>query len=183
MLAGWAVCAYTFYGMPAYLAGVVGVPLSLALTSNLVALVVHVALLPVMGHLSDRVGRKPLLIGSMVGFAILTYPAFLLLTSQTFTSILAAQLIFAALLAVYAGAAPTKLAELVPTRVRYSALSIGYNVGVAVFGGTAPFVNTYLFSRTGSDVAPAFYVIIMTVVTLLVLVKLRDDFRSPLKAV
>jgi MHS family proline/betaine transporter-like MFS transporter len=65
--------------------------------------------------------------------------------------------------------------------VRYTALSIGYNTAVAIFGGFAPFIATYLVSATGSPYAPAFYVIAAALVTLIVLLRARETAFSPLR--
>ncbi|PQP54352.1 MFS transporter, partial [Mycolicibacterium austroafricanum] len=72
-------------------------------------------------------------------------------------------------------------AELFATRVRSSGYSIGYNVSVAIFGGTAPYVATWLVSRTGNDIAPAFYVIAAAVVTFLTVLTMRETARQPLR--
>ena len=69
-----------------------------------------------------------------------------------------AQLLMVLLYVPYAGACPAFYAEIFPTRVRYTALSIGYNTAVAIFGGFAPFIATYLIKLTGYPLAPTFYV-------------------------
>ena len=65
--------------------------------------------------------------------------------------------------------------------VRYSALGVSYNLAVAAFGGTAPFIGTFLVSRTGSDISPALYVVAAGVVTTLVLLGIRETYREDLK--
>ena len=62
---------------------------------------------------------------------------------------------------IAAGAAPlfAFMAEMFPTRLRTSSVSIGYNASVMIFGGTAPFIATFLIDWTGSDVAPSFYLV------------------------
>ena len=69
-------------------------------------------------------------------------------------------------------------AELFATRVRSSGYSIGYNVSVAMFGGTAPYVATWLVARTGNDLAPAFYVIAAAIITLATVLTMRETARS-----
>jgi len=86
-----------------------------------------------------------------------------------------------AFLSLYAGSCPAAYAELFPTRVRYTALSIGYNIAVAIFGGFAPFIATWLIKATGNPLAPAFYVIAAAVITFVILTRIRETAFAPLK--
>ena len=177
----FTVSYYTFLTyMPTYLSEVVGLPLSLALTAGSIGIAFHVLALPFLGMLSDRIGRKPVLIAASVGIAVLTYPAFLLMSGGNFLLIVLAQLLFGLLVAMYAAPAPAALVEMFPTKVRYSALGVSYNLAVAAFGGTAPFIGTFLVSRTGSDISPAFYVIVAGVITTLVLIGIRETYKEQL---
>jgi hypothetical protein len=125
--------------------------------------------------------RRPLLVASCVGFALLGYPFFLLGSSGRADLAFLAQFLMVALLSLYAGSCPAAYAELFPTRVRYTALSIGYNVAVAIFGGFAPFIVTWLIRETGNQLAPAFYVIAAAVITLVIPIRFRETAFSPLK--
>jgi MHS family proline/betaine transporter-like MFS transporter len=70
---------------------------------------------------------------------------------------------------------------LFPTRVRYSGLSIGYNLAVMLFGGFAPFIATWLVFETGNSLAPTFYVIGCAIVTLGFVLKIRETAFTPLR--
>ncbi|WP_179469088.1 MFS transporter [Mycolicibacterium vinylchloridicum] len=146
-------------------------------TASVVALVL---ILP-LGALSDRIGRRPLLIGGAVGFAVLSYPAFLLLNSGSLATAILAHCLLAAIEAVFVSVSLVAAAELFATRVRYSGLSIGYNVSVAVFGGTTPYVVTLLAARTGNDYAAGIYVVIAAVVSLLTVLTVRETAAKPLQ--
>ena len=82
--------------------------------------------------------------------------------------------------AVYVSAAVAAGVELFTTRVRYSGFSIGYNVCVAAFGGTMPYVVTWLTAQTANIVAPAYYVVAAAVVSLLTILTLRETAGRPL---
>ena len=82
---------------------------------------------------------------------MLAYPLFLLLNSGSLAAAIAAHCLLAAIESIYISAAVSAGVELFATRVRYSGFSIGYNVCVAVFGGTTPYVVTWLTAQTGND--------------------------------
>jgi MFS transporter, MHS family, proline/betaine transporter len=167
--------------MAAYLTNVGNIPKPTAQLIGTVCLAIFVALIPFFGMLSDRVGRRPQMIASCIGFAVLGYPFFLLGSSGRVELAFLAQLLMVAFLALYAGACPAAYAELFPTRVRYTALSIGYNVAVAIFGGFAPSIATLLIKLTGNPLSPALYVIAAAVITLVLLTRIRETAFTPLK--
>ncbi|AFM18443.1 sugar phosphate permease [Mycolicibacterium chubuense NBB4] len=170
---------YTF--LPSYFTKTLGFSKIDSFVSITVASLVGIVLIPPLGALSDRIGRKPLLIAGSVGFAVFAYPLFLVLTTGSLPAAVAAHAALAALESVFVSASLAAGAELFATRVRSSGYSIGYNVSVAVFGGTAPYVATWLVSRTGDDLAPAYYVIAAAVVTLATVLTMRETARRPLR--
>jgi len=124
---------------------------------------------PVAGYLSDRFGRWPMIV-SAAGFLLFSIPLFRFVAAErTFAALGAVAIGAGLLLGLYNGAAPAALCALFPTRVRYTALSVGYNGAVMVFGGFAPFVATMLIRQTGSPIAPSYYVVFCAAVSLIVL--------------
>jgi MFS transporter, MHS family, proline/betaine transporter len=132
-----------------------------ALFSNSGAIITMALLLPVMGRLSDRFGRRPMYAAGALWLFVTAYPTFLLAGSGSFIGALIGQMLLAVGVAIYSSALLVGLVELFPTALRCRGHGISYNVAVAVFGGTTPFIATALVATTGSSVAPAFYAMAM----------------------
>ena len=166
--------------MTTYFQDPLGFSPTAASLSTTITLLVGMALIPPLGALSDRVGRKPLLLASCIGYVVLTYPLFLLLNTGNLFAAILAQVALGALLAVFISTSIAALTELFPTRVRYGGFSIGYNLSVAIFGGSSPYLAQYVVSSTGSPLSPAFIVIIAAVATLLVVLTIRETAGTDL---
>jgi MHS family proline/betaine transporter-like MFS transporter len=167
--------------MTGYFVAVAKLPQPTAQLIGTICLAIFVTLIPFTGKLSDRIGRRPLLMASCIGYAVLAYPLFVLGSSGSVGFAFIAQGTMIVFQSLYAGPCPAAYAELFPTRVRYTALSIGYNIAVAVFGGFAPFIATWLIRETGNPLAPAFYVITAAVITFVILTRIRETAFEPLK--
>jgi MHS family proline/betaine transporter-like MFS transporter len=134
-----------------------------------------------MGWLSDKIGRKPILLVSSIAYGLLSYPAFGYLSgAPDGTRLMIVQSVSAFLLAMYAGPLCAILAELFPTKVRFTALSIGYGMSVTLFGGFAPFIAAYLIDRTGNPVSPAYFLIFAAIVSTVTLLIMKDRTNAPL---
>lgn len=178
----WTVSFYillTF--MPTYINKILKLPLNQSLLSNFFSYILLVIFIPIMGHLSDKYGRKRFLLVSCLGFAVLTYPLFVLASSGSFLTLVFVQLVLGLFLSMFSGPGVAFIAEIFPTNVRYSTLSIGYNIITAIFGGMAPFIATYLVSVTHNNLSPSFYVIVSAVISGLVIRTLPETFDKPLK--
>ncbi|WP_329585384.1 MFS transporter [Streptomyces sp. NBC_01362] len=178
---GVTLYGYTATSFPAFLDAVGALSLGDALTTNAIALLIEVPLIIAAGALSDRVGRKKVMGGALALYALATYPVFLLATNGTLAGALAGQVIFVVLFAAVSGPMAALFVELFPTRVRSTAFSSSYNIGAAVFGGTAPFVNMLLATKTGVSVAPAFYLVCGALVSLAFLSRVRDRYQEELR--
>ncbi|MGV9799962.1 MFS transporter [Mycobacterium sp. NPDC003449] len=146
---------------------------------TLASLTALILILP-LAALSDRVGRKPLLLAGSVAFAVLAYPLFALMNSGSVAAAIVAHCLLAAIESVYVAVAVTAGVELFATRVRYSGFSIGYNIAVAGFGGTTPYVVTWLTAATGNPLAPALYLIAAAVVSVGTVWTLVETAARPL---
>ena len=130
--------------------------------------------------LSDRIGRRPVLLGSLIGLLVLAYPSFLLITSGSFGLIACGLVLFGLIVGAYAAVINAALVELFPTRVRVSGHGITYNLSVAIFGGSGPYLLTWLGAVTGSTMVGAWYVMVLAVVSLPAVLALRETARRPL---
>jgi MFS family permease len=114
---------------------------------------------PVSGALSDRIGRKPIIIGSLLLYLTLTYPLFRWVgDNPSFGNLAIMQIALCSLLGVFYGPVSTAIAEQFPARARSTGLGMGYNFAVMIFGGFAQFFVTWLIEATGLPIAPAFYI-------------------------
>jgi MHS family proline/betaine transporter-like MFS transporter len=151
-----------------------------ALTLNFIDMMILLVLSPASAWLSDKVGRRKVLVWTAVAYLLLAYPVFWLMQQPGFGSLLLGQALFAVVVAVYIGPVPALLVEIFPTRVRYTGMSMSYNVSAAVFGGTAPMVCQWLLHATGSSYSIAYYVMGCAVVSLVALYFYRDRHSEPL---
>jgi MFS family permease len=111
--------------------------------------------MPIMGGLSDRVGRKPLLLASTILSLATSYPALLWLTGRpSFSRLLIVELWLSLLYGCYNGAMLVFLAEFMPAEVRATGFSLAYSLATAIFGGFTPAICTYLIHATGNRAMP-----------------------------
>ncbi|WP_066736638.1 MFS transporter [Cupriavidus sp. D384] len=172
----WTVCTYVlvFY-MPSYAKQQLGLPLGATFQSTAICGAIILVLCPLMGMLSDRVGRKRMLSVVALAILVLAYPLFHWLNvSPTTATLLQVQIVLGILLAAFTGPAPAVLAEQFPTEVRSTGLSLAYNFAVTIFGGFAPLIVTWLIESTHNKLAPAFYVIAAAAISFVALVFMHD---------
>lgn len=152
-----------------------------ALAINAVAMITLLLTNQLGACLSDRIGRKKVLMGAAAALLVAIVPLFILMGSTDFASILLAQVAFAFILGVYLGPVPAVLVELFPTSVRYTGMAISYNAAAALFGGTAPMVCVWLISHTGTFYAIPAYVMLCCTISLVTLLFYKERFRLPLQ--
>ncbi len=122
-----------------------------------IVLLVMVLMMPATlaaGRLSDAIGRKPVMLFGCVGLFALSIPALLLIRMGTLLPVFSGLMILGVLLSCFTGVMPSALPALFPTKIRYGALAIGFNVSVSLFGGTTPLVTAWLVDRTGNLMMP-----------------------------
>ncbi len=121
---------------------------------------------PIMGALSDRLGRIRIMLGTSIIMGVAIYPMFAWLqASPTVLSLVVLQSAAGILKAAYSGPMPALMSEIFPTRVRSTGLSIGYALGVTLFGGFAPTIVEAFIHVTGDKLAPSYYVLLAAVLS------------------
>lgn len=156
------VSAYLLLGFTyTFLVKQIGVDSKVALFSNAAAIAVFAAFLPIGGALSDRFGRKPILFVGTLWIGLFAYPAIRLISHGTLMDVVIGQLIIAVGSGLFGGASFVAAVELFPTSFRATGHAIAFQLTVAVFGGTSPFVNAWLVSIFHSPLAPGLYVTIV----------------------
>jgi MHS family alpha-ketoglutarate permease-like MFS transporter len=129
--------------MPTYAAVATGIPLPQALLANFIAVGLFLILLPFAGILSDKIGRKPTMTAFAAGFLLFSWPAFALLNGN-FWMLLLIEVIGIILLLGYSANCAVIMAEQFPAEVRATGIGLPYALAVAVFGGTAPYLTTWM---------------------------------------
>ncbi|MEU9155909.1 MFS transporter [Streptomyces sp. NPDC048417] len=150
----------------------------LVTASSLVAISIAI---PYMGRLSDRVGRKKVLAGAAIAMAVVAIPCYLLIGTGNVPLAVLGACVMAVVFAGHTGVIHILLVELFPTRVRYSAYGLGYNISSALFGGTAPLLMTWLIAETGDVNMPAFYAVVTALGTLVAVSRVQDRAHQPLR--
>jgi MHS family proline/betaine transporter-like MFS transporter len=184
LLLAWSIAnAVGFYllagYMVAYLTTDGGLGRSQALVAYIVALLVFTAVCPLAGLAADRYGRRPVALAASIGLAVVVLPAFQLLGSGTLGAAIIGQSLFAVMVGVISTLTPLFMVEMFPTEVRYTASGLAYNVAYAAFGGTAPYVATWMVSRNGDGAAPGYYLLVVAVLGILVaFFGLRGVYRA-----
>jgi MHS family proline/betaine transporter-like MFS transporter len=168
-----------FVFLVTYMQTIGGLTEAEALEINTVNMAILLALFPLAGWLSDRVGRKALLVAGVGGLLLFAWPLFWALHHPSSAAWnFAGQLGFSILFGLYGGALPAAMVEATPRAVRCSAISVGYNLVVGVLGGTAPLVAAWLIQRTHDDLAPAYYVMVAALISLVVALRLPEPSRA-----
>lgn len=176
----WTITGYVFLvALPVYEAKAGRMSLSTSLLMVAAANLALAVAVPLLGHLSDRVGRKPVMLVGAVGIAVFGYPLAMLINTGHLAVVQLALVASALLTGFFAGPAPAMFAELFPTASRSVGMSLGYSLSTAIFGGTATWVSLWLIDLTGNPLAPAFYAVAAGVVSTCCLTRLNRLNPAP----
>lgn len=170
-----------FIFMKTYLHLDVGLPRLETRYLPTLGLIVLMLMTGMAGALSDRFGRKPLLISSALAMIILAYPLLVLINMKDFWIVVACQIAFAVIVGAYAGTVPATMAEILPSKIRVTGASLGYNLCMSLFGGTTPLITFYLVRVSGNNLVPAYYLILAAAVSLAVALTIKETGKSALR--
>lgn len=156
----WNISAFVLLlFMPTYARTNFGIATQDAFLASAISGVLAFALCPLMGALSDRTGRRPVMLTAALLLAAGIYPLFAYLGAhRTLGGLVAVQCVLSVLIAGYTAPVSALLAELFPIHSRSTGLSIAYNLSTMVVGAFGPFITTWLVIATGDVLAPAYYV-------------------------
>ncbi|MFC8517086.1 MFS transporter [Streptomyces sp. NPDC057257] len=171
---GWAAAGYTFLVvLPAYLQSALGAGFRQALVATVLANVGFAATIVPAGLLSDRIGRRPVMLTGALLVTLLALPLLNLLQDDGSSSIVRGVAVFGAgaVVGLMAGPGPAMLSELFPTNVRYTGLGLAYALSNAVFSGCAGLVITETVERTGNVDIPGYYAAAACAVSVLALAR------------
>lgn len=167
--------------MPSYLTATLGYSSTSGLLVVVIAMICMMFITPLMGMLSDKVGRRPVWMASSIGFFFLSVPCFMLIGSGSLWWVFVGMMILGVLLVCLLSIVASTLPCLFPTQVRYGGMAIAYNVSTSLFGGTAPLVATWLVDRTGNHYMPAFYLMLAAVVGFISILLAKESACRPLE--
>ncbi len=182
LIIGSTVCAniVTFY-MPTYAISVLRMAPSNALSAAIVSGLVICIGSMLAGVLSDRFGRKAVILYARIGLIVALYPAFRWISSDpTPLNLMVAVAVLSLFSALTTAPSITMIPEMFPASLRASGMSIVYSVGVSVFGGFAQTSAVWLIHVTGSNLAPAYYTMACVAISTISLLFIRDRTRQPI---
>jgi MHS family proline/betaine transporter-like MFS transporter len=151
-----------------------------ALQINTASMVLMLFLVPLFAKFSDAWGRKMMLLLGIGGIAVFAYPLIKVMHHPDPVLILAGQMGIAALAAMFLSSIPAAMTELLPQSVRVTAVSVSYNITLALLGGTSPMVAVWLIERTHDDLSFAWYISLAAVISFIFTLMLKDRRNEPL---
>ncbi|WP_435132450.1 glycine betaine/L-proline transporter ProP [Actinacidiphila sp. bgisy144] len=166
--------------LPTYMTSTLDFGSTTAQLMVLATMLLVVLTITAVGRGSDRWGRRPLFMTGSIALVALSAPAFLLIRQGGIALPAVGCAVLGLLLVTFAGTSAATLPALFPTRMRYGALSIAFNISVSLFGGTTPLFASALVEATGNNMIPAYYLMVAGVIGFVSTLFLRETAGKPL---
>jgi len=166
--------------MPSYLTSVLGLSELSGLMLIMVVMFIMMPMTLLLGFWNDRLGRKPVLLAGAVGLILFSIPALMLIGQGGVVGVFCGLMLLGVLHTFFSGTMPSALPALFTTNTRYSALAIGFNISVSLFGGTTPLITSWLVSETGNVLVPAYYLMGAALIGAITVLTLKETARKPL---
>ena len=169
---------YLVISMPTYTIKQLGMSPNVGFGVTAASYAILTLLTPYFGHLSDRVGRIPLMVGACVTLLLSFIPCFYAMTTyKNLFVVYAVVIILTIAKSIYYGPLASLMADLFPQNTRATGLAVSYNVTVTLFGGLTPLAIMLFIQVTGSSMAPAYYLIVLAIMSLVSLVAARKWYK------
>ncbi|MEN9917362.1 MAG: hypothetical protein RLY40_1301 [Pseudomonadota bacterium] len=163
-----------FIFMPVYFTDILGRSRINAHALNTIILLLLIFFDIFFGWLSDRIGRKPIMLTGAIGLMCFSYPLYLMIAHANLFLVIIAQIIFTILAASFQGPLLAFTLDRIPIAVRYTLGSLSYNLAYSIFGGTAPLVAVYLITKTADVAIPGLYLSMSAIIAVVVLITLKN---------
>ncbi|QJY44776.1 MFS transporter [Pseudonocardia broussonetiae] len=167
--------------LPSFTVRTLGLKGAMAFMPTVLAIVTMLGAELVAARLSDRIGRRPVLLASGVWLLVLSWPAFLLITSGAMGPMVAGLVVMGIGAGAFTAVTNPAIIELFSTSVRVTGHGITYNLAIAVFGGSAPYLLTWLGDASGSAVVGAFYIMAVALIAIPAVLSIPEMAGKPLK--
>ncbi len=176
--------AVSFYAvfifMSTWLQNYVHISHSLALQINSFCMVVLMIVAPVAAWISDKVGRKPVLIAASLALMLFAYPLIWLMHHQNTLMILTGQTCLSIIIGSYMGIIPSVLSEMFPKKTRVSSVGLGYNIIYAILGGTAPVLAMWVIHKTNNEISFAWLIILAASISFITALFIKEYSQNDL---
>lgn len=141
-------------------------------------LITMIITFPIAAYISDKVGRKPVILFSCIALVIFTYPIFLMIRPNSYYLTVLSQMLLSAIVAFHMGAIPTILVELFPTNIRFTGVALSCNLSAAIFGGTVPVIGVALYQITGDRLAITYYLTFLAILAVIVISFYKETYKK-----
>ena len=164
--------------IPSYMTTVGYLPHQSSIACSII-LITMMIFFPIAANISDKIGRKPVMIASCIGIVMTVCPVFFAINSMNYQTAIFSEIIFAIIVAKHMGPVPTILSELIPTRVRFTSVALSSNLSAAIFGGTVPMIGAALYQFTGKF-SVAYYLTSLAVFGFFIILRYRETLGQVL---